>query len=201
LGGIVSAALHEWRFRVPIDAAIVAAGVMCAIYGAAVMVAPNWSSENRSLLFALFGVGAFLAAVRIDASDPQRLTRRSDMAFWLHLLAAPMIVHAVIPFFGGATEIPGVGQAIAVLLVFAVLGLIALVIDRRALLVAGLSYAGFAIAYLLSKSVAEGMSLSLTLLGLAVLVLGLSVGWRSLRRAILPVLPLGRYRQYIPSAS
>jgi hypothetical protein len=29
-----------------------------------------------------------------DSSDRARLTRRSDVAFWLHLLAAPMIVQS-----------------------------------------------------------------------------------------------------------
>ena len=31
-----------------------------------------------------------------DISDRERLTRRADCAFWLHLLAAPLIVHSVV---------------------------------------------------------------------------------------------------------
>jgi predicted RND superfamily exporter protein len=66
--------------------------------------------------------------------------------------------------------------------------------------VSGLSYAGIAIAYLLSQGVEQGLGISLTLLGLAIVVLGLSAGWRSLRKAVLPVLPLGRLRELIPPA-
>jgi hypothetical protein len=112
-----------------------------------------------------------------------------------------MIVHAVIPLLTGPVTELGTGQAVGILLVFALLGLVALVIDRRALLVSGLTYAGIAIGYLLSQSVEEGMGLSLTLLGLAVVVLGLSAGWRSLRRAVLPLLPLGLLRHSVPPAS
>src|SRR5438874_3733945 len=37
-----------------------------------------------------------LAAMAFDASDRERATRRADCAFWLHLLAAPLIVHSLI---------------------------------------------------------------------------------------------------------
>ncbi len=201
LGVMVGGALHYWRFRVPIDVAIASGGLTYAAYNAFGVVAPEWTTENGSALSAVLGLLLFSAAVRTDASDPQRVTRRSDIAFWLHLLAAPMIVHAVIPLVAGPVSALGTGQAFAVLLVFALLGVVALVIDRRALLVSGLTYAGIAIGYLLSQSVTEGMGLSLTLLGLAAVVLGLSAGWRSLRRAVLPLLPLGSLRHAVPPAS
>ncbi|MBN9446802.1 MAG: hypothetical protein J0I67_07800, partial [Bosea sp.] len=75
---------------------------------------------------------------------------------------------------------------------------VALVIDRRALIVSGLSYAGIAIAYLLAQRVEGGLGLPLTLLGLAVVVLGLSAGWRSLRTLIVPRLPLGVLADRLP---
>lgn len=201
LGVMAGGVAHHWRFRVPIDVAIAAGGLTSAVFHAVGVAAPEWTVDNGSALAAMLGLLLFAAAVRTDASDPQRITRRSDVAFWLHLLAAPMIVHAVIPLVAGPVSALGTGQAFAVLLVFALLGVVALVIDRRALLVSGLTYAGIAIGYLLSQSVAEGMGLSLTLLGLAVVVLGLSAGWRSLRRAVLPLLPLGTLRHSVPPAS
>lgn len=200
LGATLAAAVHEWRFRVPIDSMLAASGLVAAIFGLAALVAPDWTSNNVEVLFALFGLGVFLVALRVDGSDTQRRTRRSDIAFWLHLLAAPMIVHAGIRLVLG--DAPGIdtAQAILILVLFASLGLVALVIDRRALLVSGLSYAGFAIAYLLSHGVEQGLGMSLTLLGLAVVVLGLSAGWRSLRRTVLPLLPLGQLQRHIPPA-
>lgn len=201
LGAAIGAAVHERRFRVPIDAAILASGLMCILNGALYLLAPDWAAANASSITALFGLAVFTAAVRIDASDPQRVTRRADTAFWLHLLAAPMIVHAVVPLITSRIVDLGTAQALAILGFFLVLGVVALIIDRRALLVSGLTYAGFAIAYFLAHSFGEGLQLSLTLLVLAAVVLGLSAGWRSLRRALVPLLPLGDLRRFIPSST
>lgn len=194
-----AAVLHERRFQVPIDTALAAGAAICATILALLAIFPAWADSLSVVLTALFGFALFAAALRIDATDPARVTRRSDVAFWLHMLAAPMIVRSVMPLAtGGGTEIDAL-RAVFILAVFAVLGLVALVIDRRALLVSGLTYAGIAIAYLLSQSVnQEGLGLSLTLLSLAALVLALSAGWRSLRRAIVPSLPLGRLLSHVP---
>lgn len=195
LGAAAAALIHERRFHVPVDWAIAAAGLTYAIAHAVSFAVPGFSS---ALLFAILGTCIFIAALRVDASDRERQTRRSDIAFWLHLVAAPMVVHGGIQLLVGSSDGMGTGQALAVLAIFVLLGLVAIVIDRRALLVSGLTYAGVAMGYLLSQGVQQDMGLSLTLLGLAVVVLGLSAGWRSLRRAVLPLLPLGSLRHSIP---
>jgi hypothetical protein len=198
LGAALAAVAHERRFQVPIDWAIAAMGVVWAIVGAASLAVPE---HNTPMLYATLGLAIFLVALRVDSSDLARRTRRSDIAFWLHLVAAPMIVHGLIPQIAGRSADLSTAQALAILLVFAVLGLVAIVIDRRALLVSGLAYAGIAIAYLVSQSLAEGVGVSMTLLTLAVLVLGLSAGWRTLRRRVLAVLPLGPLISYVPPAT
>ncbi|HML43009.1 MAG TPA: hypothetical protein PKE13_08825 [Hyphomicrobium zavarzinii] len=198
IGASLAAIVHERRFGVPIDWAIAASGVVCTLSAALSLAAPDWTRDNYGLLVAVLGLLVFVIAVRVDASDPMRRTRRSDIAFWLHMLAAPMIVHAAVPLIAGDMGNINGAQSLAVLAVFALLGIVALIIDRRALLISGLAYAGIAIGYLVSQNIAEDMGLSLTLLGLAVLVLGLSAGWRSLRRTLLPLLPLGPLVQYVP---
>jgi hypothetical protein len=198
LAAALSALAHERRFHVPIDTAIAAAGFICAISGGLYLLAPDWMGKHSAIPLALLGLAVFALAVRVDASDVQRRTRRADIAFWLHMLSAPLIVHAVIPLVTGDVSEINTAQALLILVVFVTLGIVALVIDRRALLISGLAYAGIAIAYLLSQSVGEGMRLSVTLLGLAIVVLGLSAGWRSLRRALLPLLPLGGFQHYVP---
>src|SRR3546814_1917346 len=75
-----------------------------------------------------------------DSSDPKRETRRSDVAFWLHLLAAPLIVHPVFSLLGLTDGSASVMEAVVVLLVYVGLGPTALAIDRRALLVSALAY-------------------------------------------------------------
>lgn len=195
LGAALAAVAHERRFQVPIDWAIATLGLTCVIANTVSLVLPDHST---TLLLAAVGAGIFLVALRVDASDLARRTRRSDIAFWLHLVAAPMIVHGGLKLLVGSPSGMGTGEALAVLGVFVLLGLVALVIDRRAPLVSGLTYAGVAMGYLLSQGVTQDLGLSLTLLGLAVVVLGLSAGWRTLRRTLLPLLPLGSLRHSIP---
>jgi hypothetical protein len=193
----LAALLHHWRFRVPIDIALAACGGIGALLALISAVAPAFAQDYLNLIVLACGLGVFALALRLDMRDPRRLTRRSDAAFWLHLLSAGMIVH---PVFRGMVGAEGFGtsQSLIILCLFAVLGIVALAIDRRALLVSALSYAGIAVAYLISQSVSMNLGLPLALLGLAVLVLALSAGWRALRGALLPVLPLGRWRDRLP---
>ena len=131
------------------------------------------------------GTGLFALAMRFDSSDPERLTRRSDCGFWLHLAAAPFIVHPVISMLGSRETS---GAALMTILVVGVLGVVALIVDRRALLVSSLLYFGLAVGYLVSSTAgAAGLQtsimLTLGLLGAFVIFMGL--GWHRLRGLIL----------------
>ena len=63
----------------------------------------------------LLGIGVFLLAMRWDSSDRARLTRRTDVAFWLHLLAAPMIVHPVFTLLGLNDGSASIGEGLVVI--------------------------------------------------------------------------------------
>ena len=186
--------LHYGRFRVPITFAAGTAALVVAFLGLVYLLSPAFVEEFWRLLLLLCGLSVFALALRFDLSDPQRLTRRTDIAFWLHMLAAPLIVHSLI---GGLWAAGGAGQGSAwiILLVFAGLGLVALLVDRRAILVSGLSYAGFAFGTLVARSVDAESVVPLTLLALGSLILLLSAGWHALRRLALGALPLGLARR------
>ena len=68
--------------------------------------------------------------------------------------------------------------------VFLALSFVAVLIDRRALLVSGLAYAGVAFWTLISQVGLSDMTTPLTLLVLGAFVLLLSAGWRPLRAGI-----------------
>ena len=193
-----AALLHHWRFRVPVDLALAASGGIGVLLALISAIAPRLAQDHLNLILLACGLSVFALGLRLDMRDPRRLTRRSDAAFWLHLLSAGLIVHPVFRGMVGTTGGFGTSQSLIVLGLFMALGVIALVIDRRALLVSALSYAGIAVAYLISQSVSTDLSLPLALLGLAALVLALSAGWRSLRRLLMPALPLGRWRDRLP---
>ena len=122
-------------------------------------------------------------------ADTERLTRKTDIAFWLHLLAAPLIVQPLMfGFLGGVSDLDA-PRAVGILAIFFGLGLVAVIIDRRAFLVSALAYAGFAFGALIQRSGIQEQATPATLLALGVFVLAISAGWRPLRHAALRLLP------------
>lgn len=189
--GLVTAgatALHYRRFRVPVTIAAGVAALVASAVGLLIMVSPDFAARATKPLLLACGLAVFALAMRFDLSDPQRQTRRTDIAFWLHMLAAPLIVHPLVSGLVGEGH-PETGSAWIILAIFAGLAFVALVVDRRAILVSGLSYAGFAFGALIVKAGLSDSAVPLTMLVLGALVLLLSAGWHALRRAILPLLP------------
>ena len=183
--------LHWRRFRVPITiAAGAAAAVGVALGLIAYAVGDTPGLQTVLLSFALLlGIGVFLFAMWWDSSDPRRQTRRSDVAFWLHLLAAPLIVHPIFSLLGLTDGTATVAEAVIVLLVYCVLGLTALAIDRRALLVSALAYVLWALTDLFERFGAVELSFALTALVIGSALLLLSAFWHNARRAVVKPLP------------
>ena len=189
---IAMAIIHYRRFRVPITIAAIAAtlAVMLMVSVAGIMQTVDATTFNV-VLFAC-GIAIFCGAMAYDMSDPARATRRSDIAFWLHLLAAPLIVHSSIQgFLHGFDEALTPASAVSILCVFFALGIVAVIIDRRALLVSGLVYAGISFATLIKTFGALNTTLLMptVMLVLGCFILLVSAGWQKLRRALLRRLP------------
>ncbi|MFC7395928.1 hypothetical protein ACFQU1_01805 [Chelatococcus sp. GCM10030263] len=189
LGTSLLTALHYWRFHVPIT---VAAGVVAlagAIFAGLLAAAPEVIGSYIESLIFLLGLAVFALAMYFDMSDRARATRRTDIAFWLHLAAAPMIVHPLFAGIGGGLDAVDPSRAGLILAAFLLLGLIAVIIDRRAMLVSGLIYAAVACVALLRTAGATDFVMPATLLALGAFILLLSAGWHPLRRLLLRVLP------------
>ena len=185
-----AAGLHYMRFGVPITVAAGVAALVCTVLALLAGTFPNFTKAYIDFLALALGVMIFLLAMRFDLSDRERVTRRTDIAFWLHLLAAPLIVHPLVSGMIEGTNLATAGSAFAILAIFMALGLVAVLVDRRALLVSGLAYAGYAFASLLKHSgLAQGTTTPATMLALGAFVLLLSAGWRPLRSAILSIVP------------
>jgi hypothetical protein len=182
-------AVHYWRFRVPITIAAGCCALTGSIVGLVYGLAPELASAAHSAIILACGLAIFTLAMRFDIADPERLTRRTDIAFWLHLLAAPLIVHSLITEM--VTEAPKLSPAaaVAILAIFLALSFVAVLIDRRAMLVSGLSYAGVAFWTLIRQAGVFDMTTPLTILTLGAFVLLLSAGWRPLRSGILRLAP------------
>lgn len=182
-------ALHYWRFRVPATIAAGTAALVMTLLEVFLAIVPEPPILVLMLMLFLAGCGVFALAMRFDLSDPERITKRNDIAFWLHLLAAQLIVHPLVSSFLSDQILPPLGMAVAVLALFVLLGAVAVVIDRRAMLVSGLTYAGYAFSSLIKKVGFESQAIPATLLALGAFVLLLSAGWRPVRTALLRLLP------------
>ncbi|MET0376275.1 MAG: hypothetical protein ABW128_18710 [Rhizorhabdus sp.] len=180
--------LHWRRFRVPITVAAGAATVAGLSLSLIVAAVPSLSDDLLPLLL-IAGIGVFALAMWWDMSDRTRTTRRSDVAFWLHLLAAPMLVHPIFAMMGMLEGSAAPAQASIVILLYIALGVIALAIDRRALMVSALAYVLFALSSLIESSGVVDLSFGLTALIIGSALLLLSAFWTVARRFVVRLLP------------
>ncbi len=189
----VAAWVHWRRFHVPITVAAGAAavaGLFLSILIAIFQPGDGESAKNLILGFVLvLGIGMFLFAMWWDASDRARVTRRSDVAFWLHLLAAPMIAHPIFSLLGLNSGSVSMGEGLLVVGLYVLFGLTALAVDRRALLVSALAYVLYALTELFKQFGAVELNVALTALIIGSALLMLSAFWHQARRVVVTKLP------------
>ncbi len=198
-----AAAYAHWRrFMVPITLAAGAAALVATVIALiAAAVGPENLGQNAILSLVLAGgLAIFVLAMHWDRSDTTRETRRSDVAFWLHLIAAPMIAHPLFTLLGitGDATI-GVGAAFGVLALYTGFAFIALAIDRRAMLVSALAYVLYAMTELFRTFGAVELQFALTALVIGSALLLLSAFWQPARRMVLSLTPEG-LRTMVPDA-
>jgi hypothetical protein len=195
--GAVGAWLHWLRFRVPITVTAGLAAGVCAVWALlfrALPVLAYW----LPLVVWVSGVLVFAVALRWDASDTLRRTRRADVAFWLHLLAAPLLVHPVFISLVSSQHDVAAWQAALVLLVYAVIAIVSLVLDRRALMVSALGYVLYTFGSLLKQHGNVSLGFSITALVIGAVLLLLSAFWHPARAALLRQLPVRMHRYIAP---
>jgi hypothetical protein len=180
--------LHWRRFHVPITIAAGAGGAVALAIGLILTALPAAAEHVRLLTFAA-GLIVFALAMRWDMSDPERTTRRSDVAFWLHLLAAPMIVHPIFTGLGLLGRDATSGAAAVVLLLYVALACMALAIDRRALMVSALVYVLFAVSAVFRQFSVVGLNVAFTALVIGSALLLLSAFWQVARAFVIGLLP------------
>jgi hypothetical protein len=215
LAAALAATLFYLRSQLPFALLVIAGCLvlfLSMLFGPVLF--PNTSAYTLILL--VCGLGVFAVAMYYDLSDRTRTTRLADCAFWLHLLAAPLIVHSLIRLLlsgpAGADASAGpfglsmtTASAVTIFVIVALLTIVAILIDRRALLVSALIYLGVAIGYALTSAIRAGTDsdvsvffATLVILGATVLILG--AGWQPLRRVILRLIPAAVVNRLPPAA-
>lgn len=203
---VAGACWAMWHvYRIPIAAAlafVIPVTVLGGLSGVYDLIGVAGVGRSSPALAVLLGLVLFAAAMGWDLSDRKRRTRRSDVAFWLHLAAAPLVVHGTFALAGIKLGDGDQAQLGLVLALFGGLALVALLVDRRPILVSSLSYLIWAMATQVERSNAlSGAAMIALVLGGGILLL--AVGWNLLRRGLLALLPerlSGRLAQPQPIA-
>jgi uncharacterized membrane protein YfcA len=190
--------LHWRRFMVPITVAAGAVAVVGVVMALVVGFVPEAQRAFIWLVLAA-GIAMFAFAMRWDMSDRERRTRRSDVAFWLHLAAAPMIAHALFNLLGVFDGPIGGGMALIVIVLYLAFGFIALAVDRRALLVSSLAYVLYALSSLFETAGAVELAWAFTALVIGSALLTLSAFWHPMRRLVVGT--LGSVAERLPPVS
>lgn len=185
--GVLAAYLHWYRFRVPIAVAGGAATLIAFTLG---LVAKDISGDALLGLVFFAGLNVFFFAMWWDVRDPLRQTRRTDIAFWLHLLAAPLLVHPVFALLDFSSTPTGAWwRVMVVAALYGLIAFISLCIDRRALMVSALAYVLYAFAELFKQSGVVELSFAVAAFMVASALLTLSVFWHGSRVFVLQFLP------------
>jgi hypothetical protein len=186
--------------RLPFCIALIAVSVLYLVFALLRYIVPSLLVNQTGAVLMVCGFIIFCLALFYDTKDFHRQTRFSDNAFWLHFLAAPLMIHglAIGAIRGKVETLFGVvpiitinqGEAALILIAVGLTILVGLAINRRALIVSSLGYAAVALAYLVYGT---GLGLSavfvatLILLGASIVLLG--AVWHNLRNLLIRILP------------
>jgi len=198
-GAATAAAIGIYaRFRLPFALALTALAAAGFFY-VSLGFGGNLGYVIGGTLSLLLGIATMAAAIWFDMKDPERISKASDNAFWLHLAAAPQIILGVSTIVTGSNIFTGSTrgtdnstQAITLLLVLLTLGLVSLALNRRALIAASILTFMFTLSFVLKKA---GFDLSTITIIVAIIigsgVVLLGAGWKTARRGVLSIFPDG----------
>ena len=194
----LAAFIHWQRFSVPITVAVAVIAAIGLVISLLRGIFPEIDSALSPVLF-LCGLAVFALAMFWDAADTTRLSYRSDVAFWLHLLAAPLIIH---PVFSGLGITHGDQSLLSLTLVILLYGLLTLVsisLDRRIFMVSALMYVIYALSGLIDRYGMFGSSFAMTGMIIGAMLLLLSAYWHRVRAYVVRYLPK-RVQDYVPKS-
>ena len=190
----VASLLFYLRYKMPFSLYPVAVG---SIY--LVIKITGINVIEHPYLFIILGIAVFLVAMWYDSHDTQRVTSLSDNGFWLHLLAAPLIVHGVmVSLFlspSGTAQI----NSLYILLLFTLFFFVALFVDRRAILVSSFAYALYAVFKFAYQQFMQVDNLTLFIfMGIGLFVIFFGTYWYTVRAWIFSPISSLKMSQWVP---
>lgn len=204
---MLGAALFYYRrYRLPFASAMVGLSVVTVVACVIFFLFPYDTIRFSPLVGFVSGLLLLFAGVSYDMRDPERVTRWSGNGFWLHFVAAPLLLSSALGITsqGIGYDFPAmaegnfemfenqfsVQQSVVTLIVIGIFAIISLLLNRRALVVAGLVSAGVAIGVIVNATgmnTAGVAAVTMIALGGGILLLGL--GWNGARKILLALVP------------
>lgn len=185
------------RYKMPFSLLPVAAGIV-----AIVIVQIGVDLLEYPIIFSVLGLVVFGVAMSFDIRDTERKTHLSDSAFWLHLLAAPLIIHGLMisVLFSQQELLADMSHAVFIVIFFIGILLIALLLDRRAMLVATQLYMVYAVTQLLEGQLGSTQNIIiyvLLILGFAIIFFG--TYWYKTRRLVFGFMIDSAVSRFVPA--
>lgn len=156
---------------------------------------------KQPYLLSVMGLLVFSTAMWFDSRDTKRQNYLSDTAFWLHLLAAPLIAHGIMIVIVTAEpqSLIAANQNILIISFFMLFFFIAMFVDRRALLVSSTAYAIYAITQLTAGQFADIHSMiAFVFMGFGVFVVLFGTYWYKARSLAFGWLAKTNIARYVP---
>ena len=190
VGGFLGSLAIFRRFGLPFSLALMAIAAAGTVYTFIFAFGDMMDLWSGMAVF-LMGLATLAVAILYDMRDPERVTRASDNAFWLHLAAAPQVIYGLQGVITGSAFDRGSGmEAIIILIALIALAILSLALNRRALIAASLITFIYTLSIVFSEQGVDGLTTFITvslIIGGGVVFIG--AGWKTARRAVLKFFP------------
>ena len=189
--------LFYLRYKMPFSLLPLAAGLVAM---AVVQIGLDVVLNPEILI--VFGLIIFAVAFWFDTRDTQRISHLSDNAFWLYLLASPLIVHGVMVsmLLSNQPIFDSLNKELLIIIFFSFFFLVSLLIDRRAILISTQIYVIYALTKLLQNNLNDPQNVLIyVFIGLGLFVIYFGTYWYKTRRFIFRFLQDSAISRYIPS--
>jgi len=192
----VTSLLFYFRYKMPFSHLPLAASLVAMF-----IIMLDVNALKNPIVFAVFGIVIFVVAMWFDSRDTERVSHLSDSAFWLHLLASPLLVHGLMLSMLTSEQawLSVLNKEVMILSFFAVFFLTALFVDRRAMLISTQLYMIYAVTQILRDSSANTEDIVIfVLIALGMFVIYFGAYWYKSRRFIFGFLAGKAITRYVP---
>lgn len=192
----VTSFLFYLRYKMPFSLLPLAASLV-----AMVTIMIGIDVFTNPIIFAACGLVVFAVAFWFDSRDTKRESILSDGAFWLHLLASPLIVHGlmVTMLVSDQAWIKALNKELLMLIFFAGFFLLALLLDRRAMLISTQLYIIYAITQIFKDNITSAEDIIIyVLIAIGLFIIYFGAYWYKTRRLIFGTLSGSAISRYIP---